>query len=133
MPAWMGLVLFALKKMIMVMNILLYTSAERSNQQRKIIIPHIKFALKKFRPYILGQTTNIFTDHQPLVHIRDTKEMSGRLARWLLYMEPYAANGNLAIIYKPGSKNANADALSRLVCMLGKVSRHTGGQAGTNE
>jgi RNase H-like domain found in reverse transcriptase/Reverse transcriptase (RNA-dependent DNA polymerase)/Integrase zinc binding domain/Integrase core domain/Zinc knuckle len=85
----------------------------------------VMFALKKFRPYILGQKINIFTDHQPLVHIRDTKEMSGRLARWLLYMEPYTTNGNLAIIYKPGKKNANADALSRLVCMLGKVSRHT--------
>jgi hypothetical protein len=83
------------------------------------------FALKKFRPYILGQKITIFTDHQPLVHIRQTKDLSGRLARWLLYMEPYTSNDNLSIVYKPGKKNTNADALSRLVCMVGKVSRNT--------
>jgi hypothetical protein len=83
----------------------------------------IVYAMQKFRPYVLGQPFTIYTDHQPLVHIRNTKELTGRLARWILYLEPYTANGNMNIVYKPGKKNTNADALSRLVLAVSKNTR----------
>jgi len=83
----------------------------------------VVYAMQKFRPYVLGQKFTIYTDHQPLVHIRNTKDLSGRLARWILYLEPYATNGNMNIVYKPGKKNTNADALSRLVLAISKNTR----------
>jgi hypothetical protein len=74
----------------------------------------IIFALQKFRPYVYGQEFEVLTDHQPLVNIRNVPELSGRLGRWLLYMEQYTAHGNMKIIYKAGKANTDADAMSRL-------------------
>ena len=87
------------------------------------------FALKKFRPYVYGQQFDVFTDHQPLVHIRtSTTELSGRLGRWLLYLEQYTAPGNMKIIHKAGKLNTDADAMSRLQFHEGVVRAMTRGQ-----
>src|SRR5437868_2557349 len=74
------------------------------------------FALKKFQPYIYGQKFTIYTDHQPLVHIRavSTDELVGRLGRWILYLEQYSPAGFIQIVYKQGRVNSDADAMSRL-------------------
>jgi hypothetical protein len=65
---------------------------------------------------VYGQKFKIYTDHQPLVHIRkvSTEELTGRLGRWILYLEQYSAPGNIEIIYKQGKTNNDADAMSRL-------------------
>ena len=72
------------------------------------------FALHKFRQDVYGQVFDIYTDHQPLVRIRETAELSGRMGRWLLYLEEYTAPGNMTITHKPGKANTDADAMSRL-------------------
>ena len=73
------------------------------------------WALKQFRPYIYKHKTVVHTDHQPLKHIVNMKNedatADGRLARWLMTYSIY----NPQMEYKPGKRNAPADALSRLM------------------
>lgn len=69
----------------------------------------IVWSCKHFRPYLLGRTFTIVTDHKPLTWIFNVKDPSSRLLRWRLLLEEYQFN----VVYKAGKKNVNADALSR--------------------
>ena len=66
------------------------------------------FALKQFRHYLLGCKFSLLTDHAPLQWLSSQK-MEGLLARWALAFQEY----NFTIVYRKGSENQNADALSR--------------------
>ena len=74
----------------------------------------IVWSCKHFRPYLLGRTFTVVTDHKPLTWIFSIKDPSSRLLRWRLLLEEY----QFKIVYKAGVKNVNADALSRypIVC-----------------
>jgi len=50
------------------------------------------------------------TDHNPLTWVFNVKDPSSRLLRWRLKLEEY----DYDIVYKPGVRNTNADALSRI-------------------
>ena len=65
--------------------------------------------VRHFRVYLEGNPFVIQTDHNPLTHLARIKDTHGRIARWLLLLQPY----EYKISYRPGSKNANADGLSR--------------------
>ncbi|CAG9128375.1 unnamed protein product [Plutella xylostella] len=69
----------------------------------------IKWCIKHFRPYLFGRKFTIVTDHQPLTWLFSVKDPGSRLIRWRLELEQY----DYKIVYKPGKKNQNADALSR--------------------
>jgi len=69
----------------------------------------IVWACRHFRPYLLGRTFTIVTDHKPLTWMFSVKDPSSRLLRWRLLLEEF----NYTIEYKAGKKNVNADALSR--------------------
>ena len=69
----------------------------------------IVWACKHFRPYFLGRTFTIVTDHKPLIWMFSVKDPSTRLLRWRLLLEEY----DYTIVYKAGKRNVNADALSR--------------------
>ena len=69
----------------------------------------IVWACKHFRPYLLGRTFTIVTDHKPLTWMFSVKDPSSRLLRWRLLLEEF----NYSIEYKAGKRNVNADALSR--------------------
>ncbi len=56
----------------------------------------------QFRPFIVR------TDHQPLVHLRTMEPPDAVCRRWLETL----ANCNFTVIYRPGKKHGNADALS---------------------
>ena len=45
------------------------------------------FAIKKFRPYLEGYKFVAITDHSALTWLRNRKEPTGRLARWVLEMQ----------------------------------------------
>jgi hypothetical protein len=66
-----------------------------------------------FRPYLYGKHFTIYTDHsalQWLLKLKTIKNgLTGRMARWQLILQPY----DYEIKYRPGTVNANADALSR--------------------
>jgi len=74
----------------------------------------VVWAVSKFSKYLYGRTFEIRTDHKPLLGLLgETKAVphtaSGRIIRWSLQLAAY----NYRLVYKPGSKIANADCLSR--------------------
>ena len=69
----------------------------------------IVFATKTFYPYLYGRRFTVFTDHKPLEWLMNIKEPTGRLMRWSLMLQEY----DMAIGYRPGKTNQNADSLSR--------------------
>ena len=70
----------------------------------------IVWATKYFRPYLYGRKFNIITDHKPLQWLFSLKDPNSKLYRWRTKLEEF----DYSIIYKKGSSNTNADALSRI-------------------
>ena len=69
----------------------------------------IVWAVEKFRIYLLGIRFRIVTDHLALQWLRTKKELTARLMRWALKLEPY----DYEVVYKSGKLNKDADFLSR--------------------
>ena len=67
-----------------------------------------------------GRTFTIVTDHRPLTWIFSVNGPSSRLLRWRLKFEEY----EYEIVYKKGSNNTNADALSRTHVTEGYTESH---------
>ena len=63
-----------------------------------------------YRQYLLGRHFEIITDHRPLVWMRNLKNPSAKVFRWLLQLEEYT----FTVIYKEGKRNQNVDVMSRL-------------------
>ena len=59
--------------------------------------------------YLYGHCCHVYTNHKALKSLMNTPHPSGCLARWGLALQEV----DLHIHYRPGCKNANADALSR--------------------
>ncbi|CAL8466564.1 g6100 [Coccomyxa elongata] len=70
----------------------------------------VVWAVKKFRPYLYCNHFTLETDHQALKYLMTTNDLTGKLARWSLRLQEY----DFEICYRPSSRNANADGLSRL-------------------
>jgi hypothetical protein len=70
----------------------------------------ILWATEYFRPYLYGRKFKTSTDHKPLAWIMNVKDRESRLLRWRIQLEEY----EYEIIYKKGSLNTSADALSRI-------------------
>jgi hypothetical protein len=71
----------------------------------------ILFGVDKFKSYIWGQDVVIYTDHDPLKFLEKKEHLnSPRLTRWMLSLYPY----RFVIKHRAGSKNGNADSLSRI-------------------
>lgn len=71
----------------------------------------IVWATKYFRPYLFGRKFIIETDHKPLTWLFSIKEPNSKLVRWRLKLSEF----DYEIKYKKGTKNSNADALSRII------------------
>lgn len=84
-------------------------SAERNYATIEKELLAIVYCTNHFRPYLYGRHFTLVTDHQPLTWLHRVKDPTSRLMRWRLKLEEY----NYSVIYKPGSINKNADALSR--------------------
>ena len=66
-------------------------------------------AVKEFYPYLYGSHFTLFTDHNPLTALKGLKDVSGRIGRWMLFLQQF----DFEIKYKPGRVHGDADALSR--------------------
>jgi Integrase zinc binding domain/RNase H-like domain found in reverse transcriptase len=66
-----------------------------------------------FREYIELQQVVIYTDHYSLQHMMSMTVTSGRLARWILRLQPYVG----VIKHRPGKLMQVPDALSRAPLM----------------
>lgn len=71
----------------------------------------VVWAVKQFRHYLLGTVFEIITDHNALRWLFTKQSNPGpRISRWITTMMEY----NFIVTYRPGRKNQNADALSRM-------------------
>ncbi|KAG0923624.1 hypothetical protein G6F26_013839 [Rhizopus arrhizus] len=68
------------------------------------------WAVKLFRPYLLGKKFMIITDHSALTGLLKTPNPTGIIARWIVTLSEY----DFDIKYRPGRVNESADFLSRL-------------------
>jgi hypothetical protein len=65
--------------------------------------------IKKFQPYLHGHKFTVHTDHNALKWLMSVKDVTGRLARWSLFIQQF----DFEIKHRPGIANDNADGLSR--------------------
>jgi hypothetical protein len=70
----------------------------------------IMWAVKQFRPYVLGRHFKIVTDHKPLKSIFNIKDPSSRLLRWGLKLVEY----DFTIHYRSVKTISHADFFSRI-------------------
>ena len=69
------------------------------------------WAVKYFRPFILGYPCLVFTDHAACLSLLGSPHPSGKLARWAMAIQEM----DLTIKHHAGKRNGNADALSRVL------------------
>ncbi|KAL1129484.1 hypothetical protein AAG570_012429 [Ranatra chinensis] len=85
------------------------TETRYSTIERELL--GIVWAVKNFRPYLLGRQFTIKTDHKPLVWIERLEETLARVSRWKESLAAY----DFEIVHIKGSENVVADCLSRQV------------------
>lgn len=61
----------------------------------------IVFAFEKFRSYLLGGKTTVYTDHAALRYLMTKKETKPRLMRWILLLQEF----DVEIVDKSGAQN----------------------------
>ncbi|KAI4874604.1 hypothetical protein NFI96_006457, partial [Prochilodus magdalenae] len=72
----------------------------------------IKLTFEEWRHWLEGarHPFMVLTDHKNLEYLRNAKRLNSRQARWSLFFSRF----DFRITYRPGTRNAKADALSRL-------------------
>lgn len=85
--------------------------AERNYGVSEVEALAIVFGIKKFAHYLTATKFTVITDHHSLQFLTNGKsaDLRGRLARWSLFLQQH----DFDIVYRPGTKNAGPDALSR--------------------
>ena len=98
-------------------RVIAYFSRSLSKPERNYCVTRrellaIVEAIKHFHHYVYGARFTVRTDHSALRWLRTLKEPEGQLARWLARLGQY----DFEVAYRPGTKHANADGLSRRPC-----------------
>ena len=66
--------------------------------------------IETYKHYLSCNRFTVYTDHKALQWLNNIKDPTGRLGRWALRLQGI----DFEIIHRKGSKNQNADALSRI-------------------
>ena len=66
--------------------------------------------IRHFKVYLTHAKFLVYTDHSATKFLQNTKDPTGRLGRWALFLQSYQYD----IVHKPGRIHNNADALSRM-------------------
>ena len=75
----------------------------------KLEVLALKWAVsEKFKAYTLGSHCTVFTDHNPLAHLK-TANLGATEHRWVAQLAPF----DIEVRYRSGRSNPCADALSR--------------------
>lgn len=85
------------------------TDAERKLTSYELEVLAVIEALKKFRVYLLGLHFKLVTDCKAFATTLNKKDLSTKVARWILFMEEY----DYTVEHRSGSQIRHADALSR--------------------
>ncbi|KAJ0059379.1 hypothetical protein NL108_016159 [Boleophthalmus pectinirostris] len=74
----------------------------------------VKLALEEWRHWLEGCKVPflVWTDHKNLEYLQSAKRLNSRQARWALFLTRF----NFTLSYRPGSRNAKPDSLSRQFC-----------------
>ena len=83
-------------------------NAEKNYSTTEKELLAIVWGCRQFTHYLYGRKFTILTNHKPLTWVFNVKDPSSRLLRWRFNLEEY----DYDVIYKPGTKNTIADALS---------------------
>ena len=85
----------------------------------------VMVSITHFSVYLYGTTFTVQTDHRALAFLHSMKLLTGCLARWALLLQQYI----FKITYRAGSRNQNADGLSRCyqAPASSKINREGGG------
>jgi hypothetical protein len=87
------------------------SKSERNYPAHKLEFLALKWAIsEKFHDYLYGHEFTVFTDNNPLTYVLTSAKLDATGHRWLAALAAY----NFDVQYRPGSSNADADALSRL-------------------
>ena len=87
-----------------------FNKAERAYCATRREMAALIFALKQFRPYLLGRRFQIRVDNQALSFYQTLKDATGQTARYLDFL----SNFDFEIIHRNSSSHANVDSISRL-------------------
>ncbi|KAK3548932.1 hypothetical protein QTP70_021678 [Hemibagrus guttatus] len=87
------------------------TAAEANYDVENWELLSIKAALEEWRHWLEGARHSflVLTDHRNLEYLRSTKHLNLRQAWWALFFTRF----DFSVIYRTGTKNSKADALSR--------------------
>ena len=93
-----------------------YASRTLDVHEKKYGITELEtvWAVKYFRPYILGHRTTVYTDHAACTSLLNTPHPSGKLARWALAIQEM----NLVIKHKSGKQMLFLEVLLPLCVLL---------------
>ncbi|PVD33987.1 hypothetical protein C0Q70_05249 [Pomacea canaliculata] len=87
------------------------SKAEKNYPAHKLEFLALKWAVtEKFHDYLYGHKFSVKTDNNPLTYVLTSARLDATGHRWLAALASYSFD----ITYRPGSSNADADALSRL-------------------
>lgn len=67
------------------------------------------WAVERFRPYVEGAHFTVVTDHHSLLWLHNLNDPQGRLARWILRLQPF----NFTLVHRKGKDHVVPDILSR--------------------
>lgn len=67
------------------------------------------WGIGKLRQYLGGKEFTLVTDSSALTGLQTSKNISGKIARWALYL----ADMNFTVEHRAGKKHGNADGVSR--------------------
>ena len=92
-----------------------YASTSFSETQRRYStiereLSAVRFGLNVFKPFLLGITFIIYTDHKPLIHMYNMAYNSNIIFKTLEEISEF----DFELKYIPGEENLAADLLSRL-------------------
>lgn len=86
------------------------TAAERNYSTTEKECLTVVWDVGKFRPYNEGFHFKVMTKRASLRWLMNTRNPSGKLARWALELSGY----DIELVYRRGSENEALNALSRL-------------------
>lgn len=95
--------------------VIAYASRSTNKAERNYPITDLEclaivYGVEYFHKFLINKKFRIITDHAALKHLINDRIPKGRRARWIMKLQQYEFN----VEHRPGKKNSNADALSRM-------------------